>query len=63
MSEPSKTFHTPAEIAAALRITSGMVYKLVSTGQLRAVRIGSALRIPTSELDRYLSENSTTPAA
>jgi len=42
-------------ICAAERLSLGRskVYELMQAGELRAVRIGRAVRIPTSEVDGY----------
>lgn len=52
-----------AEAAAELGLPAGpsgragkqRVYRMVRTNQLRAVRIGKELRVPASELDRFLA--------
>ena len=42
---------SPADFAAALDICEETVYRLVSRGQLEAVRVGRLLRLPASQLD------------
>lgn len=34
------------------------VYKMVQARRLRAVRVGRTLRVPATELDRFLAEES-----
>ena len=38
--------------ASVLGCSPGVVYRLVNSGELEAVRVGRLLRIPTSELHR-----------
>ena len=47
------------EVAAALRLSTATVYKLVASGQLAAVRVASAIRIPKQVLDLYLTQHGT----
>lgn len=42
------------EVSAALRITTGRVYQMVASGEIKAQRVGRALLIPRSELDKCL---------
>ncbi len=48
---------TPDEAAKRLRVTRGTMYRKISTGQVRAVRLGTGerapIRIEESELERY----------
>lgn len=43
------------DVAKLLGIGLNSAYALVRCGALRSVRIGSLLRIPRSEVDRFLS--------
>lgn len=45
---------TVEQLADVLHIGRGSAYRLVQTGELRAVRIGRQIRIPKAELLRYL---------
>lgn len=45
----------PAQAGEALAISRSRVYELVKAGQLRAVRVGSAIRIPRDALDAFIS--------
>ena len=49
------------EVQARLGVSESMVRKLVRRGDLAAVRIGSAVRVPADDVDRYLRE-ALTPA-
>jgi excisionase family DNA binding protein len=44
------------EVSAALRITTGRVYQMVSSGELQAQRVGRALLIPRAELEHRLQQ-------
>ncbi len=44
------------EVAKLLDIGRNSAYALVRCGALHSVRIGRLLRIPRSEVDRFLSE-------
>lgn len=44
------------EVADMLRLHRASVYRLVKRGDLKAVRIGSSLRIPARELERLLEQ-------
>lgn len=46
---------TVAEVAAALRVSTMTVYRLVNSGELAALRIGKNIRIRTRDLDAYLA--------
>jgi excisionase family DNA binding protein len=46
---------TIPEVAEALRVHQKTVYKLVSERKLRAVKVGRAVRVRLTELERFLS--------
>ncbi len=48
------TVLTVEEVAKALRVNTKTVYGLVKRGQLRAFRVGRALRCRRSEIDRFI---------
>jgi excisionase family DNA binding protein len=52
-------FMTVAEVARALRISNMTVYRLITSGQLPAVRIGKSYRLREEDVDRYLAERFT----
>jgi excisionase family DNA binding protein len=51
---PTVLVYTPKEAAKALGIGATKVYELIGSGQLRAVRIGTAVRVPIVECQAYL---------
>jgi excisionase family DNA binding protein len=49
--------HTVAEVADALRVSTMTVYRLVQSGDLPALRVGRAIRIPADGLGAYLASS------
>lgn len=47
-------YYTPEEVANKLKIDITTVYRWVKEGRLKAIRVGRLLRIPESELQRFL---------
>lgn len=45
---------TPAEAMEALNIGKNMIYTLLSTGQLKAFRVGRTWRIPKCSVEEYI---------
>ena len=45
---------TVREVAAAMRVSSMTVYRLINSGDLRAIRVGKHFRIRQHDLDAYL---------
>jgi excisionase family DNA binding protein len=52
-------FMTVSEVARVLRISNMTVYRLISSGQLQAVRVGKSYRLREEDVDRYLGERFT----
>lgn len=52
-----KLAYTYAEAAELLGVSARTVWSMVAAGTLRAVRIGRAVRIPATELARYLAQS------
>lgn len=52
-------FYTVAEVARVLRVSNMTVYRLISSGQLPAVRVGKSYRLREEDVNRYLSERFT----
>jgi excisionase family DNA binding protein len=50
---------TVGEVAAALRVSTMTVYRLINAGELPAARIGRSFRVRTEDLDRYLADRFT----
>ena len=46
---------TVDELAEQLRIGRSSAYQLVNDGQIRSIRVGRAIRIPTDAVDRFLN--------
>lgn len=53
------TFYTVAEVAQVLKVSNMTVYRLISSGQLPAVRVGKSYRLREEDVNRYLSERFT----
>jgi excisionase family DNA binding protein len=49
-----KTYLSPAEIAAELRVTTGTVYRHIANGNLPAVKAGGSIRVERADLDNWL---------
>jgi excisionase family DNA binding protein len=45
---------TVKEVAEHLGVSKGLVYKLVSTGELESYRVGSTIRITPEQVREYL---------
>ena len=43
--------------AGCLAISPRQVYRLIEQGEVKAYRIGRAVRIPTSEVERYITSH------
>ena len=43
-------------MARVLRVSNMTVYRLISSGQLPAVRVGKSYRLREEDVDRYLAE-------
>ena len=54
-------FITTKEAAATVGVSTRMIQKLVSGGDLVATRIGRALRISEASLDEYIQRNTVIP--
>jgi excisionase family DNA binding protein len=52
-------FLTPQEVADLLRVSSMTVYRLIKSGELRAVRVGKAYRLLEDDVDAYLADRFT----
>jgi excisionase family DNA binding protein len=48
-------FLTVAEVADTMRVSGMTVYRLIHSGELRAVRVGRSFRVPAEALDEYLA--------
>lgn len=58
----------PAEVAKLLKVHSATVYRLIASGELPSIRIGSGtkrrtgLKVPQSAVIKYLRSSRTAPA-
>ncbi len=52
-------FLTVAEVARLLRVSNMTVYRLISAGELPAVRVGRSYRLREEDVDHYLSARFT----
>lgn len=50
---------TYREAGDSLGVCERVVWQLVKDGRLRAVRIGRSVRIPVSELERFVAETAS----
>jgi len=50
-----RVLYTPTEAAFALGIGRSKLYELISSGQLKSVRIGACRRIPAQALGEFLT--------
>jgi excisionase family DNA binding protein len=51
--------YTDADVASLLRVSKRTVYRLRKSGELRAVRIGRAVRVPADSLACFLDRAAT----
>jgi len=49
------------EVGSLLRVSKSMVLKMVASGELPAVRLGSAVRIPAALLRDWVRERTAIP--
>jgi len=47
-------FLTVAEVASIMRVSKMTVYRLVHSGELKAIRIGRSFRVPEQAANQYL---------
>ena len=52
-------FLTVAEVASLLRVSNMTVYRLISAGDLPAVRVGKSYRLREDDVDKYLGSSPT----
>ncbi len=50
---------TPPEVLSRLRVNIRTLYRLLSTGELPAVRVGRQWRVRPGDLDSWLSQRET----
>ena len=47
-------FLTVAEVATIMRVSKMTVYRLINSGELEAIRISRAYRVPEQAVNQYL---------
>jgi excisionase family DNA binding protein len=57
-----QSYLTPEEIAQGLKVEVAEIESLIEQGKLKAVRIGSSIRVPESELERLSVTCAVVPA-
>jgi excisionase family DNA binding protein len=57
--QAKSTFLTVAEVAQSLRVSNMTVYRLISSGELPAVRVGKSYRLREEDVDAYLASRYT----
>lgn len=55
----NKLLMTTVEVGKALSVSRGTIGKLVNTGALKRVKIGSAARFPASSVQSYIASLET----
>lgn len=55
MSQPDQLAYTVRQVAQLLSVTPPTVYRLVSSGELHSIRIGTSIRIPAAALSQWMS--------
>ena len=51
----------PCEVAATLRISRSLAYRLIRQGEIRSVRIGRTVRVQVQDLENFIQANSVEP--
>jgi len=59
MSSVDEHYVRVRDYAARFSLSESAVYKKIDRGEIKAIRIGKAVRIPSSEIDRYLHPTRT----
>jgi excisionase family DNA binding protein len=52
----------PSELARMLGISRALGYRLVAEGTIRSVRVGRAVLVPVSEIDKFLEARNRSEA-
>lgn len=55
-----KSHYSLEEVATMLGVTYQLIYRLVRSGELPAVRLGKLYRVAKNDLERYLAESKAT---
>ena len=52
----TRGFLAVAEAAAAMRVSTTTVYRLIKAGDLASMRVGTSYRVREDDIDRYLAD-------
>ncbi|KGF06288.1 hypothetical protein HMPREF1631_02075 [Arcanobacterium sp. S3PF19] len=63
LSAAAPQFLTVAEVAQLARVSRMTIYRMVHSGELPAVRVGSSYRVPMSAVQQLLAGSSEIQAA
>lgn len=55
---PAPQFLTVAEVATLTRVSRMTIYRMVHSGELPAVRVGSSYRVPRSAVEQLIAGGS-----
>ncbi len=61
--EPGQLALKVSKLAKLLDISRGTAYQLISRGELRAIKVGSEMRVTLTEAHRFLRDSEQGPAA
>lgn len=53
---------TVAEVSRILNVSAGLVYRLIQSGDLPAIRFGRAIRVKPADLEQYLARKTSSGA-
>lgn len=57
----SATYMSVAELAERWCCHRSIIYRQINAGHLAALHIGQTIRIPTAEVERFETENTSAP--
>jgi excisionase family DNA binding protein len=55
-------FLTAKDIAAALKISKALAYRLIANGDINSVRFGRTVRVKQEDLEEFIHQNSSKSA-
>ncbi|MDR1118010.1 MAG: helix-turn-helix domain-containing protein [Bifidobacteriaceae bacterium] len=56
--DSKQAFLTVSEVASTLRVSDMTIYRLISNGEIRALKVGRSYRIPADALEDWLADGS-----
>ncbi len=51
----------PGEVADLLGVSRSKAYSLIASGRIPSIRITGSVRVPATELQRWIQDNTRTP--